>query len=219
MKKRKLYIIALMCAATLMFGGCGNDNSNVPVVKDVESIAIDSVASAKVEDFNGLQLTCRAYYDDNTSAVATEQVTWSSSNTAVATVSDGLVELASSDGAEVNITASFEHFSDYLTVNVFALSDINASIDYLGTTYEDNITVLDSGPHQLTAMGIFTDTVLDVNNSAIDITTDVAWSVSGDAVATVDAAGLMTMLDTNGTAEVMAKVFDRNDTIDLNVSL
>ena len=223
--RNKITFLGLICAGALLLTGCGNDKSvtdELIIAKDSEGIAISEPFGKAVKDLNGLPLGCLVFYDDdnNTSAEVNGTVSWSSSDTSIATVSAGLVKMASSKGGDVNITASYGPFSKYITLNVYALSDINVSIDINGTFIEDNVTLpVTSSSYPMMAMGTFTNTVTDTNESAVDITNDVTWISSDTTVATIDTAGQLKTLSVNGTLEVFAFAFDINGTIDLNVSL
>ena len=197
----------------LLLGGCGGDKKagdELIIEKDNAGIAIDTPAVSAVSDLAGLQLTCRVVYDDNSSDDATGVVSWSSSDTAVATVSSGLVTMSSSGGGDVNITAGYGPFSDYITLNIFALNDINVTIN--------DSNVVTGSSYQMTATGTFTDTKRDINTTE-DITNDVSWISFDTAIATVDSAGALTTQDTNASVEIMALALDINGSIELNVTL
>ena len=211
--KNKLTVLGSVFLGAVLLGGCGSDKKagdELIIEKDNDRIVIDTPAVSAVSDLAGLQLSCRVFYDDNSSDDASGFVSWSSSDTAVATVSSGLVSMSSSEGGDVNITAGYGPFSDTITLNVYALNDINVTIN--------DSNVITASTYQMTATGTFTDTKTDINTTE-DITNEVSWLSFDTSIATVDSAGVLTTQDTNGSVEIMALTLDINGSIDLNVTL
>ena len=129
------------------------------------------------------QVTATAVFDDATTTDVTEQAAWSTSNAAIATVSNapgdrGLVTGAS-PGA-VTVTASFEGVSGGLQLQV-----TDAVVTGIAVT-----PATDSVPvgivRQYAATGTFTD------GTSMDLTGSVTWSSTMPGFATVSAAGLAT---------------------------
>ena len=146
-----------------------------------------------------LQFTASGYYNDQTNSDITTQVTWSSSNTSVATINSSGLATAIAVGT-TTITASSSMSNSYtgesptsestiLTVTPAALLSIsitpaNSTIP-LGTT------------QQFIASGTYSD------GTNYDISTQVSWSSSDPSVATVSGSGLVTAFAA-GTATVTA---------------
>ena len=123
------------------------------------------------------QLTATATLTNSTSLDVTTQVTWSSSNTAVATVTSGglLAVLAS---GTVQITALYQNVSGVFSV---ASITVTGGVPGLGQT------------SQLTAVAALP------GSASQDVTTQATWSSSNPAVATVTSNGVLTMLQLGGT--------------------
>jgi hypothetical protein len=144
------------------------------------------------------QFTATGAYTDNTTQDLTTQVTWSSSNTSVATVSNaagsnGLATTAAVGSSTIAASSGSVAGSTTLTVTA-------ASLVSIGVTPSDAIAP--SGlTRQYTATGVYTD------SSTQDLTTVVTWGSSNTAVATVSNAagskGLATVAGT-GTTTISA---------------
>jgi uncharacterized protein YjdB len=138
-----------------------------------------------------LQFQAIGNFSDGTTQDLTTQVTWSSSNTMIASIAPSGLATAKLQGT-ANITATKGSVSDssLLTVTNASLSSIaiaplNASIAK-GTT------------QQYTAIGTFSD------GTTQDITAQVTWSSSMTGVATIVAGGLATGVAT-GTTQIKAQ--------------
>jgi uncharacterized protein YjdB len=127
--------------------------------------------------------------DANGATVTDRIVTWSSSNTLVATVSSGGVVTAVSAGtATITATSETKSGSTTLTVTLVPVS----SVSVLPTT----ATRASGQTVQLTA------TVRDANGTVVTGRT-VSWTSSDDQIATVSVSGLVSALAT-GTAMITA---------------
>jgi uncharacterized protein YjdB len=126
-----------------------------------------------------LQLVATGTFTDGTTQDLTSLATWSSLNTAVATVSNvsgqsGLVFGAGGGTTTVNAVYNGVTGSTTVTVTVATLQTI--------TIEPVNPSIANGTEQQFTATGTFAD------GSVLDITTDVTWSSSNTAVATVSNA-------------------------------
>src|SRR5439155_8560149 len=124
----------------------------------------------------------------------TTQVTWSSSSTAVSTISNagGSQGLATSVGAgTTTITATLGGVSGSTTLTVTA-----ANLSTIDVTPTDP-SIANGTTQQFTATGTYSDSTTQ------DLTTQVTWSSSNTALATIDSAGVATWLAT-GTTTVAA---------------
>jgi len=137
---------------------------------------------------NGLtqQFTATGLYSDNSTQDLTTQVTWASSNAAVATVSDaagsnGLATAAGAGSTTVSATSGGVTGDTTLTVTDATLVSIEVS--------PTDASIVDGTTQEFTATGVYTDA------STQDLTTEVTWASSDDEVATVSNAD-----DSNGLA-------------------
>jgi uncharacterized protein YjdB len=136
------------------------------------------------------QLSAQGNYTDNTSQAITSQVTWQSSDTTVASVSNtGLV--TSIKAGTVTVTASMNSVSGNASVTV--TSSVLTAIN-VGTP---SPSLASGGTEQLTATGVYSD------NSTQSLTTQVMWSTSDPTVASVNGTGFLTTLKA-GTVTVTA---------------
>ncbi len=138
---------------------------------------------------NTQQLVATATYNDNSQVVVTNAATYSSSNTAVATVnSTGLVTAVASGNATITATYGGTSGTTVVTVGAVTVSSLAISPSapsitaYLGT-------------QQLTVTATYSDATTQ------DVTSAAGYSIDNSAIATVSNAGLLTGVS-NGTATV-----------------
>jgi len=145
----------------------------------LSSISISGAASLSAGSSE--QLAAQGTYTDSTTQVLTTQVTWQSSDPAVATVS-GAGLLHSLKAGTVTVTATMNSVSGNagVTVTSATLSAINVGAP--------NPSLASGGTEQLTATGVYTD------SSTQSLTSQVAWQSSDPTVAAVSASGLLTAL-------------------------
>ena len=172
MKKRFiLQIIILLFAAVVSGCGCGGGDEGRVLVSIEVSPANPSIPLGASQQF-----TATGVFSDQTTLDITEAVTWNSSDSAVATVSntDGSKGLATSGAVgSTTVTAMSGEVSGKTTLAVtgaalvsIAVSPPNPSIA-LGTT------------QQFKATGTYTD------KSTRDITSEVTWDSGTASVATI----------------------------------
>ncbi|OIP53397.1 MAG: hypothetical protein AUK54_09250 [Helicobacteraceae bacterium CG2_30_36_10] len=150
------------------FISCG-ENSDAQIITDVESLKINESNVSMYSTDNNINLSATVYYKDGSNADATAFVSWRSSDTAIANVSNGSVAVGSRNGGDTNITVSYENITslpthlNIITLNDYTISMIDADANATGTyqllataTFEDNKTKV-----------IEKNIVWDVNNSAI----------------------------------------------------
>jgi uncharacterized protein YjdB len=136
--------------------------------------------------------------------VVASGVTWQSSNSAVATVSDAGILTAIAPG-RVTVTASYQGVTGSLTITV---ADVTVSaITLYGTT-----TVTRGGTTQLTATAVLGDGSMRI------VTNFAAWASLNPDIATVSASGLVTALSTAGTATITATYLGATGSVDLTVN-
>lgn len=135
------------------------------------------------------QLTATGNYSDGTSHDLTSTATWASSATAVATVdSQGLVTAVSA--GTTTITASYQSVTG--TAGVTVIDDIDKI-----QVSPVSIMIAQGATQQLTA------TATTTSGKSSDVTSQVVWTSSDTAVATVDSLGLVTGLG-SGTCDLKA---------------
>jgi hypothetical protein len=170
-------------------GGVAGDT--VLTVTDATLVSIE-VSPLTPSLANGLtrQFTATGTFTDNSTQDLTTQVTWASSDGAVATISNaassnGLATAISAGSTTVSATSGGVASSTSLTVTDATLVSIEVS--------PATPSVANGLPQQFTATGLFTD------NSTQDLTTQVTWASSDGAVATVSNAA-----SSNGLATTTA---------------
>jgi hypothetical protein len=172
-------------------------------VTDATLVSIDvSPASASVVNGLSQQFTATGHYTDDSTQDLTTQVTWSSTETGVATVSnaDGSNGLATTAGVgNTTVSATSEGVNGEATLTVTDATLVSIDVSPAATSIVNGLS------QQFTATGHYTD------NSAQDLTAQAAWASSDTGVATVSNAegsqGLATAIDA-GTTLVSASSGD-----------
>jgi 6-phosphogluconolactonase (cycloisomerase 2 family) len=158
-----------------------------------------------------LQLIATGIYSDNSTHDLTSAVTWGSSTSAVASISNsaGSAGLASAlSPGSTTVTASLGTLSANMTLTVTDATLVSIGVTPINSTLPDGLTAA------LKATGVFTD------HSTRDLTSAVTWSSSLPAVASVDnapASGLATALSL-GTAQLTATLGSVSGTTMLTVT-
>lgn len=206
--------------------GCGTTSDSDPLVPEIVSISIDEanettrIHSLSLDTDND-QLTATVLYSDGESSQATYQLEWDSNDSNVATVLNGKVTAADNNGSAL-ISASFRDklfTGESKKVEIIPLSDINITTDAtdINISYENNVSRLDinmTGSYPLLANGTFED-----NATISAISSSIEWSSSNVSVATIDSAGVLTIIG-SGLADINASVYNEiNSTLELNVTL
>jgi uncharacterized protein YjdB len=194
MKKIGLFVSSILIIC-LGFSGCGSGSSksssqSTSETKTLVSITVTAANSATTVPAGAtLQLTAEGSYSDGSVANITSQVTWESSNSALAKANaSGLLTTYQPGSLTVNAVQGS-------ITGTMAISVSNAALS--------SILVLDAGPlaagssEQLAAQGNYT------NNTAQAITSQVTWQSSDTTVATVSNSGLLTSIKA-GTVTVTA---------------
>ena len=159
------------------------------VVNPALSTLIISPASFSIASGQKQQLTAQGVYSDGTSHDVTTQVTWTSNNGGVASVSGGLVTGVSTGSATITATLGSVSKTASATVTAASLQSINVS--------PATSSVATGQSQAFTAYGLFSD------GSTTDITNSVTWSSNAANVATVNPTGLATGVGT-GSATITA---------------
>ena len=150
------------------------------------------------------QLTAQGTYTDSSTQTITNQVTWQSSDSTVATVSStGMLKSLKAGTVTVSAVLSSVTGTASVTVSSAVLSSIN-----VGTP---SPSLASGGTEQLTATGVYSD------GSSASLTTQVAWSSSDGSVAVVNSVGLLTALKA-GSVSVMASMGGVSGTANVTVN-
>jgi uncharacterized protein YjdB len=137
-----------------------------------------SPASFSIATGQNQILTAQGVYSDGTSHDVTSQVSWSSSNSGIASVNGGVVTGLSAGSA--TITATLGSVSKTASATVTA-AQLNSIIVTPATA-----SVATGQSQAFSASGVFSD------GSTTDITNSVSWSSSATNFATINATGLAT---------------------------
>ncbi|MEP0203333.1 MAG: Ig-like domain-containing protein [Halioglobus sp.] len=164
--------------------------SVLPPAIVIESLLVEP-KQAKVVSGQTTQYTAVAVYSDGTEADVTHVATWISSNKAVASIDSAGIALGIA-GGKASIEARHEGLSDTGTLTVE-----DSSIFKDLRIEPSSAEVLVDTTQQYQAIATFSD------NSELNVTNDVSWSVAPDFVAHVTDAGLATGLSA-GSAQISA---------------
>ena len=143
----------------------------------------------------------RAGFSDGTSRVVTAEASWTSSNTAVATV-DASGRVTHKSTGQTQIRATFRNVTGSATLDVFVLTLNSISVSCT-PQFE---------AHQCAAVGNFND---GTNQT---ITSQATWTSSNTTVATVDSSGLVRHRST-GQVEIRAASQGVTGSIVLDISM
>jgi uncharacterized protein YjdB len=147
-------------------------------------------ATASVIAGKSQQFTATGTYSDGSTQNLTGAVTWTSSKTTVATVSDGGLATSAAKGtANIKATTGTITGAATLTVTAIVLTSISVTPTPASVAAGDT--------QQFTATGIYSD------GSTQNLTTTATWTSSETAVATVSSRGLATSI-AKGTANIKA---------------
>jgi uncharacterized protein YjdB len=181
--------------------GSINTHTNLTASPALVSIAVTPAAQSVLVNATQ-QFTATGTYSDSSHADISSTVTWSSSDTTLATINAaGLATGVAAGNVTVQAAQGSIHGSTTLTVNPILVSLTVTAPDL---TIDINTTV------QFTATGNLSD------GSAQDYTQLVSWSAPGP-VASIDNTGLATGLSI-GTATVTANVGSINGSASLQVT-
>ncbi len=187
----KKILIMMVCALTA-FISCDESKVEPEVKIEVESVKLSVTSDVSLIEGETQQITATVLpnnADDKT-------LTWKSSNSAVATVENGLITAVAEGNA--TITALAENGKS-ATVKVFVTAE-HVAVESINITPEENFTLEIDQIKELTA------TILPEN--ATD--KSVKWESSNNGVATVDANGKVTAIET-GTVTIYATAIDSDE--------
>lgn len=145
---------------------------NIEDKAELESIKIDP-KEFKLAIGKTVQLKVYGYYSDGTKEVLKENLTWQSSNTAIATVKDGIVTAVKEGKSNVFITVSYEDFSAKSEGKVYAQSP--AKIKNI-TANPSKLKLKQGDKQSIKISAIYTD------GTKKDITKDVKFKIGNTKV-------------------------------------
>ena len=195
---------AVITAASGSVSGSTNLTVTVP---ELVSIAITPVDDSIAKGLTS-QYTAIGTYTDASTLDITDSVTWSSTNTGTATISnaagsEGLVT-AQAIGA-TKITATSDTISDTTNLTVTVPELVSIAVTPVDDSVAKGLTL------QYTAIGTYTDA------STQDITATVTWTSSDEGIATIDASGLASAVS-EGVANITAADGAVNNSTTLTVT-
>ncbi|MGA9642122.1 MAG: Ig-like domain-containing protein [Terriglobales bacterium] len=178
---KKLWISLVLVGLTIMVG-CGGGSSagsggggGVPPAVTLKSIQV-APGAASIAAGLGQQFTATGQYSDGSTKDLTGAASWSSSNTAAATISaSGMATTKAAGSATITATDSGVSGSASLTVTAAAL--VSLAVSPATASMPVGLTA------QLAATGTFTD------GSQQDLTASVQWSSSNSALVAINANG------------------------------
>lgn len=170
---------------TALLDGVLSNEGALTVVNPLVSIAV-APSSATIDVNETQQFTATGTYADGTTANITNQVTWASSVTSVASISSTGLAAGESAGTTM-ITAS----ADGITSNSATL------------TVEDPIVSIAVTPTTATivarATQQFTATATLASGETLNVTSTATWTSSSEATATINSSGLATGVNAGST--------------------
>ncbi len=159
-------------------------NTSIGVVKPGSPVRMSaiSVSSTLTSVPQGLstQLAASGNFTDGTTSVITNSVTWSSSNTAVATVSSRGIVTAISTGTTTITARSAQGFINTLLITVTSANLISIAVTPTSLNIARGLT------QQMVATGTYSD-----GTSAVIAASTVTWSSSSTAIATISSSGVV----------------------------
>jgi trimeric autotransporter adhesin len=169
--------VALILASLLAAcGGSGSSSNNSPTLTSIQvTPPSPSVAAGLTQQF-----MATGTYSNNTSQNLTTTVTWSSSNTSIASIASGGLATTKTAGGPITISASQSGVTGSASLQVTAPTLVSIAV----TPATDTIPV---GTFlQFTATGTYTD------GSTQNLTSTASWSSSTSTVASISASGYAT---------------------------
>lgn len=197
-------VTAVTIGSATLIGRVGSVTSN-PVSLSVTNASVNqidlSATASTLAAGTKTQLTAVANYSDGTSQNISSLISWSSSNSSVATVDTNGEVTAVSPGTAI-ITGSFGGQTSTLTITVTAatVSAIQISTPLASLALGTN--------GQLKALATYSD------NTVVNVTSQISWSSSAPALVSVDASGQIKAL-TVGSAVISGSLGGTTATISI----
>jgi uncharacterized protein YjdB len=183
-------------------------STQVSVMAAVVTVKSISIAPATISISTGAtqQFKVNAIYSDGTTGALASGVTWTSSNTAAATIdANGIATALAVGTSTINAVAKGVSASAGLTVTVAPKTLTTVSVTPQAATVTAGAT------QQFAATAIYSD------GSKTDVTLSGSWSSSNVAVATINSAGVAKSISA-GTAAITASTGGKSGTSSLTVA-
>ena len=171
---------------TIKAGGALTGFDFGDILPALESIAVTPANPAVAKGLTE-QFTATGTYSDHSERNVTGQVAWTSSHTAVATITGGGLASALDTGT-TTIAAALGGFTGSTTLTVSPAALVSIAVTPM------NPTIVKGATEQFTATGTLTDGTTE------DLSTQVTWTSTAPAVATVSATGLAKSLAAGSTS-------------------
>jgi hypothetical protein len=194
MQKRPWPLVVAVCAILIVIAGCRTNEQSPPTPAPLVSLSI-APADSSIAPGTTVQFTATGTFADNSKRNVTESVTWDSSDTGIATISNtGLATATMTIGPTV----------------ISAISNGITGTTTLATSHVNSITVTPTNPpciapgtnQQFSATGTLVDSTVQ------NLTSFATWTSSDAGVATVGdslgSKGLATAVSSPGTADIQA---------------
>jgi uncharacterized protein YjdB len=181
MKSRSILSIVLAVILTLAMAAVACTTAATPPGPTLTSIAISPSSPPHLLVGATQQFTATGTYSDNTTKDITSEVTWASSNTAVASINaDGLATGIAPGATYISVVESTAASAVALVV---VAPTPQVTLVSIAVSAPKNLVVGDT--RQLIATGTYSD------GTTADITSTVTWASSDTSVATISASGLV----------------------------
>ncbi|NPA66004.1 MAG: hypothetical protein GXO11_03890 [Epsilonproteobacteria bacterium] len=201
------YLFSLLFSSfffMVTFTGCGGDNTDEPVIPDIDHIEVDKPKVNSVyATQDSLQLTARVYLNDGSQQDITHAAIWSTDYTK-ATILAG--SFAAATNMAVNVPVSVKYF-DFKSNTIYISIIPMTQLFFIDGGLPADIP---EGERIFSASAIYQDGVqkaIGEGNSR-----NIEWSVSGSAEITDTENGIATINFSAGDATVTLSAFDFNIT-------
>lgn len=174
----------MLFLAALLFGCGDGDDDGVAPPATLISISV-SPADTSIAKGTTLQFAAIGRYSDGFNRVITSQVSWTSSNSSIATVNSAGLATAKLTTGSALIVATLQGISGSATLNV---ADVSSLSVFPAASIAPGTRI------QYTAIGFLSGSPITQ-----DLTSYVTWSSSNSAVALITSAGLATGLAAGST--------------------
>lgn len=179
----------------IFFLGCG-ENTESPVVKDIQSIQIDDGNFSIYSTDQSKALSASVTYTDSTTKLIANSDMWSNSNYDVLLMSNGVITPIS-NGGNSTVSIKIGTLSHKINVDVIKIVDFNISHGNITTT----------GNHIIDAIGLFE------NNQTKKVYRNIIWETNNTSTVSMDENYVRTLSVVSGDTKLTATVYgDDNET-------
>ncbi len=188
-KLGRLSLVLIFCCTMLCMPGCGTQSPPPPPPAPTLTSITVSPLNQSIPIGGTQQFNATGTYSDGTVQDVTTSVTWSSSDTSVATISNSAGTNGLATGVAKGSTTIQATQGTPFGKTSFNVTEPLSSI----AVTPQNATIASGIPQQFTAIGTYAD------NSTADITASATWSSSNTSVATISNVAAF-----NGLASTLA---------------